>query len=96
MNEERMLTILKAPHVSEKTMNLDRQYVFKVVKDTNKQEVALAVAHIFNVVVESVRICNMKGKPTRFGQVHGRRKAWKKAYVKLAEGSQIELAGSQS
>lgn len=96
MNEERMLTILKAPHVSEKTMGLDRQYVFKVVKDTNKQEVALAVARLFNVVVESVRICNMKGKPKRFAQVLGRRKAWKKAYVKLAEGSQIELAGSQS
>lgn len=96
MNEERMLTILKAPHVSEKTVAADRQYVFKVVKDADKQEIAAAVEHIFNVKVDKVRVCNMKGKPAKFGQISGRRKGWKKAYVKLAEGSQIELAGSQS
>lgn len=96
MNEERFLTILKAPHVSEKTVASDRQYVFKVVKDADKQEIAAAVEHIFNVKVDKVCVCNMKGKPVRFGQTMGRRKGWKKAYVKLVEGSQIELAGSQS
>jgi large subunit ribosomal protein L23 len=96
VNQERMLTILQAPHVSEKTMNLDRQYVFKVSKDANKHEIGEAVASVFNVVVESVRVCNMKGKTKRFGQTTGKRKSWKKAYVKLAEGSEIQLAGSES
>ncbi|OGO90904.1 MAG: 50S ribosomal protein L23 [Coxiella sp. RIFCSPHIGHO2_12_FULL_42_15] len=93
---ERWLTLLKAPHVSEKAVAVDRQYVFEVVKDANKQEIAAAVEYIFNVKVEKVSVCNMKGKPARFGQITGRRKGWKKAYVKLVEGSQIELAGSQS
>jgi len=96
VNQEKLLTILKAPHVSEKTMNLDRQYVFKVCKEANKHEIGAAVASVFNVVVESVRVCNVKGKTKRVGQTTGQRKAWKKAYVKLAEGSEIQLAGSES
>lgn len=96
MNQEKLLTILRAPHVSEKTMNLDRQYVFKVAKEANKLEIAHAVANVFNVVVESVRVCNVKGKAKRFGQTQGQRKGWKKAYVKLAEGSEIQMAGSES
>lgn len=96
MNQEKLLTILRAPHVSEKTMNLDRQYVFKVAKEANKLEIANAVSNVFNVVVESVRVCNVKGKTKRFGQTQGQRKGWKKAYVKLAEGSEIQMAGTES
>ncbi len=96
MNEERILTILQAPHVSEKSVAADRQYVFKVLKTANKREIQVAVENLFNVKVDKVRVLNMKGKPTRFGQVAGRHKHWKKAYVKLAEGNEIEMAGSQS
>ena len=95
MNEERLLTILQAPHVSEKAVAADRQYVFKVAKDANKKEVKAAVENLFDVTVKAVRIANVKGKPARFGQIQGRRKGWKKAYVKLAEGSEIEIAGGE-
>ena len=94
MNQEQLLTILRAPHVSEKAMSSDRQYVFKVAQTATKKAVKLAVQQLFNVVVQDVQILNVKGKPRRFGQIQGRRKNWKKAYVRLAEGSEIEMAGS--
>lgn len=96
MNEERILTILQAPHVSEKTVASERQYVFKVAPDACKKEIKVAVEQLFKVSVTKVRVSNHKGKPTRFGQIQGRKKGWKKAYVKLAEGNEIEMAGSQS
>jgi large subunit ribosomal protein L23 len=96
VNQERLLNILKAPLVTEKSMNLDRQYVFKVAKDANKHEISQAVATVFNVVVEHVRVSNVKARAKRFGQTLGHRKAWKKAYVKLAEGSEIQMAGAES
>ena len=95
MNEERLLNILQAPHVSEKStysMGGYRQYIFKVAPDANKFEIKKAVEHIFNVNVHSVRVCNMKSKPSRFGQIKGRRKAWKKAYVALEEGQELEVS----
>jgi large subunit ribosomal protein L23 len=96
VNEERILTVLRAPHVSEKTMGADRQYVFKVMKDATKPQIKKAVENLFEVTVDQVRVVNMKGKVTRFGQRAGRHKDWKKAYVTLAEGCEIEIAGSQS
>lgn len=94
MNEERLLTILLAPHVSEKASQSSqgyRQYVFKVLPDATKTEIRKAVEHLFNVAVNSVRVLNVKGKSRRFGKTVGRTKAWKKAYVSLAKGQEIDV-----
>lgn len=96
MNKERILTILQAPHSSEKAFQQEQQYVFKVLKNANKLEVKTAVENLFDVTVENIRIVNVKGKTRRFGQITGRRKSWKKAYVRLAKGSSIELADAPS
>ncbi len=96
MNQERLLSILKAPHVSEKAVSGTRQYAFKVIKDATKIEIKKAVEQVFDVTVEAVQVTNVKGKQKRFAQRLGRRKDWKKAYVKLAEGSEIEMAGGQA
>lgn len=95
MNKERLYTVILAPVVSEKTTRvaeLANQVVFKVVKDANKSEVKAAIEKMFDVRVEKVRILNVKGKTkrTRFGL--GRRNDWKKAYVSLAEGQEIDFA----
>jgi len=95
MSDERLYKIILAPVVSEKTTRvaeLTNQVVFKVIKDANKQEVRAAVEKMFDVEVEQVRILNVKGKTkrTRFGV--GRRNDWKKAYVSLAEGQEIDFA----
>lgn len=94
--QERLLTILQAPHVSEKAVSATRQYVFKVLKNATKIEIKQAVEQVFSVTVETVRVTNVKGKQKRFGQRIGRRQDWKKAYVKLAEGSEIEMASGQA
>ncbi len=95
MSEERLYKVILAPVVSEKTTRvaeLANQVVFKVIKDANKTEVKAAVEKMFDVKVEQVRLLNMKGKTkrTRFGL--GRRNDWKKAYVSLAEGQEIDFA----
>ncbi|HEX2549838.1 MAG TPA: 50S ribosomal protein L23 [Gammaproteobacteria bacterium] len=96
MNEERLMKVLLSPHVSEKASMAkeNRQYVFQVVKDATKPEVREAVKLLFKVEVDSVRIVNVKTKPKRFGQIQGRSKAWKKAYVTLREGNSIEFVGA--
>ena len=95
MNEERLLNILLAPHVSEKSASVTGQYAFKVLPSATKPEIKRAVENQFNVTVRSVRIVNMKGKNTRFQQVRGRRKNWKKAYVTLVPGSEIDIAAGE-
>jgi large subunit ribosomal protein L23 len=96
MNQERLLTILKAPHVSEKAVSGTRQYAFKVMNNATKMEIKKAIEQVFDVTVEAVRVLNVKGKQKRFAQRLGCRKGWKKAYVKLAEGSEIEMASGQA
>lgn len=99
MNQRRVLSILQAPHVSEKSVKLGAQartYIFKVIKNSNKKEIKSAVEQLLNVKVEHVRVVNVKSKPARFGQRMGRHQGWKKAYVKLVEGSEIEMAEGQS
>jgi large subunit ribosomal protein L23 len=96
MNEEKLLTVLLAPHISEKAMSGDRQYVFKVLRQATKNDIRKAVEQIFEVKVDKVRVVNVKSKSARFGRITGRHKGWKKAYVKLAEGSEISIAGSQT
>jgi large subunit ribosomal protein L23 len=93
-NQERLMTILLAPVISEKsTMVADKleQVAFKVVPSATKPEVKAAVELMFKVQVESVSILNVKGKQKRFGQTMGRRSDVRKAYVSLKPGQQIDF-----
>ena len=94
MNQERLMKVILAPHISEKgSMLADKkhQFIFKVVLDATKPEVKEAIESLFNVKVKNVRICRVKGKTKVFKQVAGRRKDWKKAYVALQEGYDINF-----
>jgi large subunit ribosomal protein L23 len=96
--QERLMTVIRGPHVSEKTHMAaeTNQVVLKVRTDASKSEIRQAVELMFEVKVEGVTVVNVKGKTKRFGQTKGRRNDWKKAYVRLAEGSQIEtLLGTE-
>jgi large subunit ribosomal protein L23 len=96
--QERLMTVIRGPHVSEKTHMAaeSNQVVLKVRTDASKSEIRQAVELMFDVKVEGVSVVNVKGKTKRFGQIRGRRNDWKKAYVRLAEGSQIEtLLGTE-
>lgn len=98
MNKERVMKVLLAPHVSEKSTlvaDQNRQFVFKVLKDASKTEVKQAVEHLFNVEVDAVRVCNTQGKLKRFGQKLGRRSGSKKAYVTLKPGFDIDYVGAK-
>jgi large subunit ribosomal protein L23 len=93
---ERLHRIILAPVVSEKSTRLaekpvEKQYVFKVLRDSRKPEIKRAVELMFDVKVETVRTLNVKGKSKRFGRSEGVRSDWKKAYITLAEGQQIDL-----
>ena len=94
MKEERLLKVLLAPHVSEKSTmaaEASNTVVFKVAKDSNKAEIKAAVEKLFEVEVEGVRTVNVKGKTKRHGQSFGKRSDWKKAYVVLKEGQDLSL-----
>ena len=98
MINERLTKILLAPIVSEKSTRLAdecRQMVFKVLPDASKPEISEAVEKMFDVKVTAVKTANVKGKVKRFGQSMGRRSDWKKAYVTLAEGSDIDFMGAE-
>jgi large subunit ribosomal protein L23 len=87
--------IIQAPVISEKSTNAadqNNQFVFKVQKSATKLQIKNAVELMFNVEVDSVRVLNVKGKIKRFGRSLGKRSDWKKAYVKLQSGHNIELA----
>jgi large subunit ribosomal protein L23 len=98
MSESRLLKVLVAPLVSEKTARIaerNRQYVFKVVGDATKPEIRQAVELLFSVKVTGVQVANMPGKAKRFGQTIGKRSDWKKAFVTLAEGNDINFMGAE-
>ena len=98
MNNERLSKILIAPVVSEKSTRVadqSQQMVFKVLPDASKPEIRKAVEKMFDVTVTAVQVLNVKGKVKRFGQTIGRRSDWKKAYVTLAEGSDIDFVGAE-
>ena len=98
MNQERLMQVILAPVVSEKsTLVADKneQVVFKVATDATKPEVKAAVELLFNVKVDSVQILNVKGKVKRFGRFIGRRSDWKKAYVCLTPGQEIDFSAVQ-
>ena len=94
-HQERLLTIIMGPHLSEKTTVVAEklnQTVFKVRVDANKKEIKQAVEHLFEVKVENVTTINCQGKT----KGRGKRSNWKKAYVTLAMGSQIDFLGAES
>lgn len=95
MNLERLYKVLLGPVISEKSAvvaDKGNQVVFKVVKTATKPEIKAAVEKLFNVNVQDVRVLNVKGKTkrTRFGL--GQRSDWKKAYVRLEQGQEIDFA----
>lgn len=97
MNKHHLMSLLKAPHFSEKSsqgVEKNRQYVFKVLPAANKNEIKLAVEMMFNVKVSSVRTVSIKGKIRRFARVVGRLKSYKKAYVTLDQGHEIDFSGN--
>ena len=94
MNQERLMKVLLAPIVSEKsTMVADKneQVAFRVLQDATKPEIKAAVELLFKVQVESVQVANVGGKEKRFGRFMGRRRNWKKAYVSLKPGQEINF-----
>ena len=99
MNKNRLYQVLLTPRVTEKATRVgetSNQYVFRVVNDANKSEIASAVEMLFEVNVESVRIVNVKGKSKTFRMRPGKRSDWKKAYVRVQEGQVIDLLGGES
>jgi len=97
-NQERLMNVLLAPQISEKATYVaekNEQVIFKVVSDATKPEIKAAVELLFKVNVENVQVANVKGKHKRFGKFMGSRKDWKKAYVCLAPGQEINFAASE-
>lgn len=98
MNQERLMNVLLGPHVSEKSTNAAEaanQIVFKVGTDASKDEIKKAVELLFEVNVVSVQVSNVKGKTKRTRTGVGRRKNWKKAYIRLQEGQDINFIGAE-
>jgi large subunit ribosomal protein L23 len=99
VSSERIHQIILAPVVSEKSTRAaekHNQAVFKVLRDAKKPEIKIAIETLFKVKVESVQTLNVKGKTKRFGQSFGHRSDWKKAYITLAEGQEIDFLGGAS
>ena len=96
MNSERMYSIILAPHVSEKSAligEVANQYANKVTNDARKPEIKGAVEHLFNVNVIELQVLNVKGKTKRNSRGKLRRRPnWKKAYVRLDEGQEIDFS----
>ncbi len=89
--------VILAPIVSEKSSIAaedNNQFVFRVEKSANKLQVKKAVELMFDVEVDSVRVLNVKGKVKRFGRTLGKRSDWKKAYVKLKAGHEIDFVSA--
>ncbi len=98
MNDERLMKVLLAPHVSEKSTRIadsSNQVVFRVLPDACKPEIKRAVEKLFNVEVMHVRTVSYKGKQKRFQRMLGKRSNWKKAYVRLKPGHDIDFLGGE-
>lgn len=93
MNPERVFTVLREPHISEKVSLLGdaaNQYAFKVAVDATKAEIREAVETLFSVTVKKVTTANVKGKVKRNARGVTRKKNWKKAYVTVVDGQEID------
>jgi large subunit ribosomal protein L23 len=98
MKEERLLQVILAPVISEKaTMLADKreQVIFRVATTATKPEIKAAVELLFKVQVKDVKVANVKGKSKRFGRFNGRRSDWKKAYVCLKPGQELNFAAGE-
>jgi large subunit ribosomal protein L23 len=97
-SQERLMKILRAPQISEKATYVaekNEQVIFRVAPDATKPEIKAAVEMMFKVNVNSVQVLCVKGKIKRMGRLVGRRNDWKKAYVCLAPGQEINFAASE-
>ena len=97
-NAAQLMNIVLAPVVSEKSTfvaDKNRQYVFRVADRATKPQIRAAVELMFKIKVESVTVLNVKGKKRRFGRVEGRRRNWKKAYVRLVKDQEINFAATE-
>lgn len=95
MNQLELMKVLVAPVISEKSTRMadqENRFVFKVRRGATKLQVRDAVELMFDVKVESVQLLNIKGKSKRFGRMLGKRPDWKKAYVRLKPGEEIDLS----
>ena len=98
LSAEKLMSVLVGPHLSEKSSGLAerlKQFVFKVRRDADKSDIKRAVELMFDVKVTAVQVVNCMGKAKRFGRSPGHRQDWKKAYVTLAEGQDIDFLGAQ-
>ena len=96
MNLERITKIILGPVVAEKASRVaesNNQVVLKVLPDANKSEIKQAVEKMFDVKVESVTTMNVKGKVKRTGRIMGKRSDWRRAYVTLVEGADLNFLG---
>ncbi|MEQ1601934.1 MAG: 50S ribosomal protein L23 [Methylophilaceae bacterium] len=96
--QERLLQIILAPQITEKATRIADKYqqiAFKVRTDSTKFEIKSAVELMFKVEVQAVTVVNVGGKEKRSGRVNGRRKDWKKAYVSLKPGQEINFAAGE-
>jgi len=97
-NLDQLMNVVLAPVVSEKSTfvaDRNRQYVFRVADHATKPEIKAAIELMFKTKVENVTVLNVHGKDRRFGRAIGRRRNWKKAYVRLAEGQEINFAATE-
>ena len=95
---DRLMNVVLAPVVSEKSTRVadkNRQYVFRVADNATKPQVKAAIELMFKTKVQSVTVLNVHGKEKRFGRFMGRRRNWKKAYVRLAAGQEINFAATE-
>ena len=98
MKEERLLQVILAPVISEKaTMLADKreQVIFRVATTATKPEIKAAVELLFKVQVKAVTVLNVKGKTKRFGRFNGARASWKKAFVCLQPGQELNFAAGE-
>jgi large subunit ribosomal protein L23 len=98
MNQERVFQVLLGPHVSEKAAvvaDLNNQYVFRVAIDATKREVRKAVEQLFKVNVDDVQTLKVKGKVKRNRYGFSTKPTWKKAYVRLEQGQEIDFASAE-
>ena len=98
MNQERLMTVLLGPYVTNKSYHLTEKFsytVFKVLNNSTKAEIKNAVEILFNVTVRKVKTVNVKGKKRCFSRITGKTKNWKKAYVRLEKGHDITFVDSK-
>jgi large subunit ribosomal protein L23 len=98
MNQEKLMKVLVSPYVTNKAYDLADKFsytVFKVSNNATKREIKTAVETLFNVKVQKVKTANIKGKIRHFSRITGRTKDWKKAYVRLEKGHDINFVDSK-